>query len=151
MRLMRPRAAALLLIFRLGIIMLLLMVVGGCARPDWIESMLVTVDVTGTWSGRVGTSGSVSARYPAVGSLPAEMTLQQEGPNVTGLVKTLRISGSSVPYDSPISGTVNGDVVRLSAGSVKFELVVEGDRMSGSWILGDHQGPVDLYRSTSRD
>ena len=23
----------------------------GCARPDWIEQTLVTVDVTGTWRG----------------------------------------------------------------------------------------------------
>ena len=26
----------------------------GCARPDWIESTLVTVDTTGTWVGEWG-------------------------------------------------------------------------------------------------
>ena len=26
----------------------------GCAKPDWIDGTLVTVDVTGTWTGSVG-------------------------------------------------------------------------------------------------
>ena len=38
---------------------ILMLVVGlalaGCARPDWIEQTLVTVDVTGTWVGSMGT------------------------------------------------------------------------------------------------
>ncbi len=25
----------------------------GCARPDWIQDTLVTVDVTGVWSGEM--------------------------------------------------------------------------------------------------
>jgi hypothetical protein len=29
----------------------------GCARTDWIERTLVTVDVTGTWFGRAGGGG----------------------------------------------------------------------------------------------
>src|SRR5262245_37480437 len=136
----------------LGTVMALLLSTG-CARPDWIESMLVTVDVTGTWSGTIGHSGGVVTRYSSGGSLRTEMTLQQEGPNVTGLVKQLRFPGrgGGEPYDSLISGTVKGEVVQLSAGSVKFELVVEGDRMRGSWILQGAEGPIDLSRSTSRD
>src|SRR5262245_48312575 len=102
---------------QVGVVMMLV-VVTGCARPDWIENMLVTVDVTGTWSGTVGHAGGVVTRH-MVGNSPAEITLQQEGPNVTGLVKNLRVFGrGSLPYDSVISGTVNGDVVRLSAGGV---------------------------------
>ena len=28
----------------------------GCAKPDWIEQTLVTVDVTGRWQGSTGTA-----------------------------------------------------------------------------------------------
>ena len=31
------------------ILMVSLVVSVGCAKPDWIEQTLVTVDVTGTW------------------------------------------------------------------------------------------------------
>ena len=30
------------------------MLASGCAKPDWIEQTLVTVDVTGTWVGSMG-------------------------------------------------------------------------------------------------
>ena len=36
-----------------GILVAALACVSGCARPDWIEQTLVTVDVTGTWEGFV--------------------------------------------------------------------------------------------------
>ena len=29
----------------------------GCAKTDWIDRTLVTVDVTGTWEGRVEGAG----------------------------------------------------------------------------------------------
>ena len=29
----------------------LVLTAAGCARPDWIEQTLVTVDVTGVWRG----------------------------------------------------------------------------------------------------
>ncbi len=42
----------------------------GCARPDWIESTLVTVDVSGTWT------GSWQGSYPQ----SVTLTLQQNLP-----------------------------------------------------------------------
>ena len=33
----------------------------GCARTDWIERTLVTVDVTGTWYGSVGGAEDLGA------------------------------------------------------------------------------------------
>src|SRR5262245_55600533 len=115
-----------------------LLLAAGCARPDWIESMLVTVDVTGTWSGEVRQlRGSTLGR--------AELTLQQEGPNVKGLM-TVRsgIPGAS-RRDMPVEGNVNGDVVRLSGVDGHLELVVKGEEMSGSWT-GIREWTVELRR-----
>ena len=33
----------------------------GCAKPDWIQQTLVTVDVTGTWVGTIGRGGATPA------------------------------------------------------------------------------------------
>src|SRR5438552_3843354 len=99
----------------------------GCARPDWIEQTLVTVDVTGEWRGRF--SSSVSGGY---GGGTVELTLQQSGPKVTGwLMGTMEIVvGGSVP----IEGTISGDIFRFHdiKGSVTGELQVNGDEMNGS-------------------
>jgi hypothetical protein len=42
----------------------------GCAKSDWIERTLVTVDVTGTWNGPFrgssGTGGAERTRWPGV-------------------------------------------------------------------------------------
>src|SRR5262245_25133069 len=66
-----------------------LLVSPGCAKPaDWIESTLVTVDVSGVWEGMVpaavvaGTAGGAGgAGVPAVF---ARLTLEQGGPKVKG-------------------------------------------------------------------
>ena len=104
----------------------LAVVVAGCARPDWIEQTLVTVDVTGEWRGRIS---AVSGGY---GGGPVELTLQQSGPKVTGwLMGTLEtVVGGSVP----IEGTISGDIFRFHdiKGSVTGELQVNGDEMNGS-------------------
>ncbi len=52
----------------------------GCARPDWIESTLVTVDVTGVWQGTSANSatGTFAAGRPIV------LTLEQSGSRVRG-------------------------------------------------------------------
>ena len=49
----------------------------GCARPDWIEQTLVTVDVTGRWIGDAS-GGS------ALGGASYEFVLEQQGPRVKG-------------------------------------------------------------------
>ena len=99
----------------------------GCARPDWIEQTLVTVDVTGTWQGGVGgTGGAGGASY--------EFFLEQQGPKVKGSVRaygaTLMPGGS---LSGPIEGTVTGDVFsfRQTDGPLKGETRVSGDEMTG--------------------
>jgi hypothetical protein len=54
-----------------------LLLIAGCARADWIESTLVTADVSGTWKGTfVG--------HSMFGTHPLEMMLEQKGAKVTG-------------------------------------------------------------------
>ena len=50
----------------------------GCTRPDWIQSTLVTVDVSGEWQGNI--SRPAGAYGPGLISL----SLRQSGPKVTG-------------------------------------------------------------------
>jgi hypothetical protein len=97
----------------------LVLIAAGCARPDWIEQTLVTVDVTGAWQGTMSGEG-------AFGSLYAALMLQQGGAKVTG---QMVISGRS----RPIEGTINGDVLRFRTqdGRMTGELQVSGDEMSG--------------------
>ena len=39
-----------------------LVLAAGCARSDWIESTLVTVDVTGRWTGTWSAPGGGTSR-----------------------------------------------------------------------------------------
>ena len=61
-----------------GILVAALACGSGCARPDWIEQTLVTVDVTGTWQGSVVHASGI-ALY--------ELTLEQQGPKVKGRLR----------------------------------------------------------------
>ena len=74
----------------------------GCARSDWIDRTLVTVDVTGRWIGDAS-GGS------AMGGASYEFVLEQQGPKVKG---SMRRSGQTIqgrqdlrdlsgPIDSP--------------------------------------------------
>jgi hypothetical protein len=85
----------------------------GCVKqPDWIESTLVTVDVTGVWEGTAlsptATGGGTAVR--------AVLDLEQEGPKVKGTLQFAyaRTSGS-------LEGRVGGDVFhfRLQAVGVR--------------------------------
>jgi hypothetical protein len=114
-----------------------LAVASGCAKTDWIDRTLVTVDVTGTWHGAVGTGA---------GSRELLLEVDQQGPTVTGFARSIMGGGQRT---STIQGTVTGDVFRLAndRGSVEGELTVSGDEMTGqmSWpILGN--APVLLRR-----
>ena len=99
----------------------------GCARPDWIEQTLVTVDVTGTWQGAVGGT-------PGAGGASYKFVLEQEGPKVKGSVQA---SGATVMpggnLTGPIEGTVTGDVFsfRQTNGPLTGEMAVSGDDMAG--------------------
>jgi hypothetical protein len=95
----------------------------GCAKTDWIDRTLVTVDVTGTWSGRIGEGSSLAQDI--------SLELKQEGSRVTGsmrLIPSARLTGTV-----PIDGSVAGDVFRFrdSTGSAGGELTVSGDEMNG--------------------
>jgi hypothetical protein len=102
------------------------------------QQAVTALDVTGTWSGPL-----TQVRGPRG---PAELTLQQTGLNVTGSMTVYPVSFR----DTPIQGTINGDVVGLSGAGVDLELVVKGDRMSGSWSEGMRQGKLELSRSSAR-
>src|SRR5262245_19285967 len=86
----------------------------GCAKTDWIDRTLVTVDVTGTWYGRLG--------GPAIGISPdLRLELAQQGSTVKGSLLA-RVTGIG-DISGPITGTVGGDVFRFrdTRGSVAGE------------------------------
>jgi len=101
-------------------------VFASCARQDWIDRTLVTVDVTGTWEGSPGGTGT--ARPTTL-----FFNLRQEGATVQGFIKEGE-SGVGARLDGPISGTVTGDVFRFKSarGTAEGELTVNGDEMSGT-------------------
>jgi hypothetical protein len=98
------------------LLIILLLVAAGCARPDWIESTLVTVDVTGAWTGSYDAGGN---------SWPLTLNLKQNGPRVTGYMKP----------GGAVEGMLNGDVLSLRniATGGTFDVIVKGEEMSGSF------------------
>src|SRR5215831_15962370 len=109
----------------LGIIAAAFVFVSGCAEKDWIDRTLVTVDVTGTWSGMLGASPS--------GEIQLE--LEQQGSTVKGVLKLLGgAAGQSGRFQGgPLEGTVAGDVFRFrdTRNGMEGELTVSGDEMNG--------------------
>jgi len=100
---------------------LLLLGALGCAqRTDWIEGTLVTVDVSGVWTGTV-----VPGLEAGVGG-DLQMTLVQRGAKVSG-------DGRFRATRMAIEGTVRGDVFSFSepGGRFRGEATVTGDEMSG--------------------
>jgi hypothetical protein len=101
---------------------LVLLIVAGCAqRSDWIEGMLVTVDVTGRWAGK----------WTEGGAGEVELTLRQAGPKVKGDFTLTGIQHSHF-WTGPIDGSVSGDVLRFSRSLLRGEMIVAGDEMSGT-------------------
>ena len=111
----------------------------GCARPDWIEQTLVTVDVTGVWQGTISKAGLVAAM---------ELTLQQRGSKVTGQARGRLTGGNSPLSDGPLEGTVSGDIFRFFTprAGVTGELQVNGDEMTGSATTTLGPGTMTLHR-----
>ena len=103
----------------LGLVAALLACGTGCAKPDWIQQTLVTVDVSGTWR---ATEGSL-----------IELKLEQQGAKVYGSYLIADTYGSGTPRSGTIEGTVAGDVFRFSQASgiwgLQGELTVNGDEM----------------------
>jgi len=82
------------------LVMALLSLGSGCARSDWIQQTLVTVDVTGTWQ---ATEGSFF-----------ELKLKQQGSKVKGSLAALGFVGSGQGRISgDIDGNLAGDVFRF--------------------------------------
>ena len=108
---------------------------GGCARTDWIDRTLVTVDVSGVWSGRAyiphATTGLI---------IDVRLELEQAGPKVKGsMTPSGTISWRNVdrsPTAAPIEGTVAGDVFgfKEANGHITGHLTVSGDEMSGEVV-----------------
>jgi hypothetical protein len=113
----------------------------GCARSDWIERTLVTVDVTGTWHGSLhGSGGNMTPNVL--------LELEQHGSAVKG---SIRFSGPVGNFASgPIDGTVSGDVFRFkdTRGTVEGELTVSGDEMNGLASISGTR-PISLRRVES--
>jgi hypothetical protein len=102
----------------------------GCARPDWIEQTLVTVDVTGTWDGSMNSwSGQ-----PGINT-EVRLELQQQGSKVTGSFRRLTggVGTAQIPIESAIEGSVAGDVFKFKdpRGRMAGDLTVNGDEMKG--------------------
>jgi hypothetical protein len=118
-----------------------LFVVGSAAcapRPDWIQETLVTVDVTGVWTGTYNAGTCCGGSFG--------MTLRQNGPRVTG---EITMTGSMLRNENgPVEGTVNGDVFsfRQSGGRIGGEMMVKGDQMQGSGYGGSASYIIRLKR-----
>ena len=127
----------------------------GCAKSDWIERTLVTVDVTGTWSGRVAAGAGAAPAGVGLGGPPGTLwfVLEQEGATVKGLLQYEGGGGSGLPANSAlIDGTVTGDVFRFKLRTAgrsggEGELTVTGDEMSGQVWLGGGLRPISLQRA----
>ena len=118
----------------------LLTMTAGCAKTDWIDRTLVTVDVTGTWEGSAG-EGSFGG-----GSF--KFDLEQQGSTVKGLVRYRGVTTSVGDPSGPIEGTVGGDVLRFRnhRGSLEGELTVNGDEMLGLISTSVWRSPISLRR-----
>jgi hypothetical protein len=122
----------------------------GCAKQDWIERTLVTVDVTGTWYGSVGGEGGFARDLI--------FELEQTGSRVTGSMRYNTTTGTTASSNAgarpgPIAGTVTGDVFRFrqTDGGVEGELTVSGDEMIGLVsFVGNRTFSMRRIDSTSR-
>ena len=117
----------------------------GCARPDWIERTLVTVDVTGMWHGTSAFGRSTTELL---------LDLKQEGPKVTGHMYGQGFAASVTRDSGPIAGTVAGDAgdvfsFRQTNGPLTGELTVRGDEMTGQISVSSLPTPIVLRRVES--
>jgi len=115
----------------------------GCAKQDWIDRTLVTVDVTGTWEGKVGGGGTGSS-YGVF-----YFVLEQQGSTVTGTTRGHSRGVGCQGFDlGLIEGSVAGDVFRFrdSRGCIGGEMTVSGDEMDGRASTFAGTRPISLRR-----
>jgi hypothetical protein len=117
-----------------------LLIGSGCAKQDWIDRTLVTVDVTGVWRGPMSQLSTGSGGE-------ARLELQQQGPNVSG---HMQIPAGTI-VSGPITGTVAGDVFKFTdaRGTLFGELTVNGDEMTGQYSGPMGARPISLRRENS--
>jgi len=123
-----------------GILVAMLALGSGCAKPDWIQQTLVTVDVTGVWIGST-----------VRGDREVQLALEQQGPKVKGFFRPLGPALAVFPWsEGPIEGTVAGDVFsfRLTNTTGSGEVTVSGDEMKGNVSMGSPL-PIVLRRVSS--
>ena len=116
---------------------------GSCARPDWIEQTLVTVDVTGVWVGGTRAGGGTGI----------QLEPEQQGAKVKCKVRAVG-AATHGPWGTlpsgPVDGIVAGDVFSFSQtnGVLKGEMTVAGNEMTGTITAGGRY-PISLQRSNS--
>jgi len=109
-------------------------VFGSCARQDWIDRTLVTVDVTGVWEGRFTRTGGQAGAGPGIGG-DIVFVLQQRGAKVTGVMKFSGASSTGSSSEVRIEGTVSGDTFsfhEVTGPATRGEFQVNGEEMIGS-------------------
>ena len=117
--------------------------IAGCASskkaasgtPATPTASVTTQDLTGTWSGHGGAQGR---------EVPAALRLVQNGIALEG---DMYVSGRA-DLSGPITGTVDGNTVRLALGSgfrqtSALQISPDGDRISGNMV----GSPIVLTRS----
>ena len=127
-----------------ALIIAVLLFGSGCAKPDWIQQTLVTVDVTGTWVGTIGRGGATHA--------DVRLEMEQDGSRVTGTFRLVGAGLGGLPSvrSGPIEGSVTGDVFRFkrTEGLGVAELLVNQDEMTGLADVGSRV-PIFLRRTSS--
>ena len=124
-----------------GVLILAALICGsGCARTDWIERTLVTVDVSGTWDASVEGGTSRQLRFD----------LEQQGSTVKGSMHLVG-GGHNAPFavsSRAIDGTVAGDMFRFKQrfGNAQGELTVSGDEMTGQVSIDGAFRPISMRR-----
>jgi hypothetical protein len=118
-----------------------LMCGSGCARSDWIDRTLVTVDVTGTWYGRG------QAKTAGGGNAMMSLELRQEGAIARGSMITTGFLAVSIGLSGPVEGSLAGDVFsfKQTNGPLTGEFTVSGDEMTGR-VLGGSPVAITLRR-----
>ena len=120
----------------LGVIAAVLVFASGCAQKDWIDRTLVTVDVSGVWTGSLATLDG----QPMV-SLDIRLDLQQKAAKVTGYFLTGRYLSTNPRGATNIEGSVANDVLTFEVARLLIgELTIDGEEMKGSGLFQTPSG-----------
>jgi hypothetical protein len=131
MNMIRLPASVRYLVF-LGVVAGLLFGSGCASRPDWIESTLVTVDVTGRWNGTLTAESGFTSFV--------NLTMDQKAARVIGTIRGSPFGPPSGALNATLEGTIAGDVVRFLGPDFQGEARVDGDEMTGTFYVADGRG-----------